>query len=388
MRIHSRALLLTLGLLALAASAFFPFAVHSDEKQPWGPYLKDKKGEAKPLPEKVEKMKDDDWRKIAYTDFDGLKPRIAVYLPPVTQENLSASQMNTDLGKFLIHYSRRGEKAPDGSEKPEIQLRQALGATNRFRMIEGSSSVDNILNEQDFGASGRVSGASAAKLKRVTGAQYIARVEILEINPEKESKDIRVAAGALTGSALALGSVGVSGKVAYCAINAKIVNAETGEIVTDLTAVGTSRGGGAGFGFGGLKGLAGGVIGGMTTMNSNTAASLGEAIQACVNKVAYLAASKFEDLPVTMSVLDADESRVTIEGGRDLGLQPGMLLRLEANLGPITNTVGDTLEWNRADNGHVKVVRVLPSVSTCEYAGGGKGTKRGDFATFEPAGVR
>src|ERR1041385_1126240 len=376
MRSGPRRTLSILPALVLGALLLTPAPGRSDEPKPWGPYLKDKKGESKPLPDKPEKMKDDDWRKIAYTDFEGLRPRVAVYLPPVRDDQVSSKDMNSDVGKALVlFYSKRTPKQPDGTENPEIQLRQALSATNRFRMVEGSSSVDNLLNEQDFGASGRVSGASAAQLKRITGAQYITRVTILEINPEKESKSIAVGAGALTGNVLGLGSIGISGKVAYCCLNAKIVNVESGDIVSDITATGTSKGHGVGFGAGMLKGISGGLVGAGGLINTETAASLGEAIQAAVNKVAYLTANKFEDLPLTMNVIDADDRTVTVEGGKDLGLQQGMLLHLESNLGPLTNAKGDTLDWKRADNGQAKVVRVLPTVAMCEYVSGGKGTK-------------
>lgn len=385
MKSRTRHLTTCLGVLALSALPLLSGTGFSEEHKPWGPFLREpRNGETKPLPERIEKMKDADWRKIAYTDYDGIKPRVAVFLPPVRQDQLSAADMQSDVGKLVWMFSQRGAKNPDGSAGTEIQLRQALGATNRFRMIEGSSTVDDILNEQDFGASGRVSGASAARLKRVTGAQYIARITVLEVNPEKESKDIRIGVGALTGNSLALGSVGISGKVAYCALNAKIVNVETGDIVTDINAAGTSRGRGAGLDGILIRKMTGGLFGAGGVLNTETAASLGEAVQAAVNKIAYLAASRFEDLPVTMAVLDADEKSLSVEGGRDLGLREGMLLQLESKLAPITNAVGDTLDWKRLANGSARIVRVMPAVSLCEYVEGGKGTKRDDLATFEP----
>jgi curli biogenesis system outer membrane secretion channel CsgG len=373
-----------LGALALVAALCGTQISQANSPVPWGPILKDKKGNVKPLPEKIEKMKDEDWMRIAYTDFDGLKPRMAVFLPPVREEDVSAKDMNSDLGKLMVLYTQRSAKQPDGTASPEIQLRQALGATNRFRMVEGQSSVDHLLDEQDFGASGRVSGASAAHLKQLTGAQYVARVSIIEINPQKEAKNITVVGGALTGNTIGLGSIDVKGTVAYVCINAKIVNVASGDIVSDITVTGTSKAHGLGIAGGILKGFTGGIFGTGGVINTETAASLGEAIQACVNKVAYLAAGRFEDLPLTMNVLDADERSVTVEGGKDLGLQPGMMLKLESNLGPITNAKGDTLDWKRVDNGQLKVIRVLPTVSTCEYIDGGKNTKRDDLATFEP----
>ncbi len=384
MRFDSRRLVFTLSTIALGALLLFPATSRSDEEKPWGPYLKDKKGEVKPLPDKVEKMKDEDWLKMAYTDYRGMKPRLAVFLPEVSAENVGTKDMNSDLGKILVLYSKRGAKQPDGTENPEIQLRQSLGATNRFRMVEGSSSADNILNEQDFGASGRVSGASAAKLGRITGAQYVAKVSIIEINPQKEAKSIKLGAGALGSSVLAVGSVGVSGTVAYCCLNAKIVNTETGDIVTDMTVIGTSKAHGLGIGAGMLKGFAGGLIGAGGLIDTKTAASLSEAIQACVNKVAYYTAARFEDLPLTINVIDADANQITVEGGKDLGLQMGMELSLEKNLGPLTDARGDTLDWKRASNGTIKVVRVLPTVSVCDIVSGVKDAKKGDLATFEP----
>ena len=197
MRLASRRVSVAALTLVVGALALMPVFGHTAEDKPWGPYLRDKKGEAKPLPEKLDKIKDEEWLKIAYTDYHSIKPRLAIYLPPLQNDQVDPNQMNSDIGKLLVLYSKRDPKQPDGSDGVEVQLRQALGATNRFRMVEGSSSADKILNEQDFGASGRVSGASAAKLGRITGSQYIAKVKLIEINPEKEAKSIGIAAGVL-----------------------------------------------------------------------------------------------------------------------------------------------------------------------------------------------
>src|SRR5438132_1430124 len=82
----------------------------------------------------------------------------------------------------------------------------------------------------------------------------------IEINPEKESKDIGVGAGVLGHGVLGVGSIGISGKVAFCRLNVRVINSATGEIVQDLTADGTAKSSGMGIGGGLIGRLGGGAL--------------------------------------------------------------------------------------------------------------------------------
>ena len=51
-------------------------------------------------------------------------------------------------------------------------LANELSATDKFRVVERSK-LAPVLEEQDLGASGRVSKSSAAKVGKLTGARYL-----------------------------------------------------------------------------------------------------------------------------------------------------------------------------------------------------------------------
>src|SRR5205823_4823797 len=143
----------------------------------------------------------------------------------------------------------------------EDMVRQALTATNRFTMVERTTATGDVLGEQDFGASGRVEDKTAAAIGHLKGAEYIVKATIIELNPQKESRDIRTVAGGMGMRTAGLGSVGVTGKVAFCRLNVRLVNATTGEIVQDLTVDGTAKSSGLVIGGGIMKAATGGVYG-------------------------------------------------------------------------------------------------------------------------------
>src|ERR1700757_3304344 len=51
-------------------------------------------------------------------------------------------------------------------------LTNELASTDKFRVVERSK-LESVLAEQDLGSSGRVSGRTAAKVGKLTGAQYL-----------------------------------------------------------------------------------------------------------------------------------------------------------------------------------------------------------------------
>src|SRR5438477_13078913 len=52
-------------------------------------------------------------------------------------------------------------------------LTNELAGTEKFRVVERAK-LEHVLNEQDLGASGRVSKGSAAKIGKLTGAHSLA----------------------------------------------------------------------------------------------------------------------------------------------------------------------------------------------------------------------
>jgi len=126
-------------------------------------------------------------------------------------------------------------------------LSNELTATGSFKVVERQK-VGAVLDEQDLAASGRVNKATGARIGNITGAQYLITGTVSGYTEGASNTDggIRVAGF----------RVGGGKSEAYVAIDLRVINAETSEVVYSRTVEGRSSGGGvrlSGF----LKGVGG-----------------------------------------------------------------------------------------------------------------------------------
>ncbi|MHB8453703.1 MAG: CsgG/HfaB family protein [Acidiferrobacterales bacterium] len=102
-------------------------------------------------------------------------------------------------------------------------LADALFNSGRFIVLEREH-INDVIKEQDFGASGRVRTDTAAPIGQIEGAQLLIRGSVTEFEP-----NCRGASVLLFGA-----------KQACIAINLRIVDAATGRVVNATTVQGTS----------------------------------------------------------------------------------------------------------------------------------------------------
>lgn len=100
-------------------------------------------------------------------------------------------------------------------------LTTALVKSGNYRVIERAE-IDRILNEQDFGQSGRVTQQSAAQMGSVLGVEIAVIGSVSEFGYKKGE----------TGGAIRGLGVGVSNQSATVGVDVRMVNTTTGEIVT------------------------------------------------------------------------------------------------------------------------------------------------------------
>lgn len=100
-------------------------------------------------------------------------------------------------------------------------LTTALVKSGNYRVIERAE-IDRILNEQDFGQSGRVTQQSAAQLGQVLGVEIAVIGSVSEFGYKKGE----------TGGAIKGLGIGVSNQQAVVGVDVRMVNTETGEIIT------------------------------------------------------------------------------------------------------------------------------------------------------------
>jgi len=112
-------------------------------------------------------------------------------------------------------------------------LAAELVSTKAFSVLERKE-IDAVLGEQDLSASGRVSSKTKVKMKKLKGAQYLiaGTVSAYEENVKGAGAGVRV--GPI--------SLGGSKEKAYIAVDVKLVDTETGEIVDARTIEATAKG--------------------------------------------------------------------------------------------------------------------------------------------------
>ena len=386
MRPHRVVPLLALGVLMLAG------AVLADKEAPtgWRAYFQKKGDKQEEFPaDKKEraKIKDEKWLAIAYTEYTGYKPRVGVF--PDEIEAANQPEYQNEVLRFFNAWGHKGEQGgPSPFEEVEGMVRQALGATNRFTMVERTTATKDVLDEQDFGASGRVDKKTSAPTGAMKGAEYNVKVKLLEFNPEKESKSIKMVGGGIGASTIGVGSYGASGTVAYCRLNVRVIETATGTIVQDMTVDGTSKSKSGGFGLGALKGLTGGLVGGALHMDSETQASLTEAIQVAANKIAYHGATRFQDLPWRGRVAEVDGATFYINAGTNVGLTEGLTLKIQSRGKEVHDPdTGEVIDVIVTDNGSARITKVMPKMATCQVVARGDSlVKIGDFVLREKDG--
>ncbi len=192
--------------------------------------------------------------------------------------------------------------------------------------------LDTILQEQNFSNSDRANPTSAAKIGKVLGVNAIVVGTITQFGLE-DKKTTLGGIGAHLGS-WGAGKVGTKEGKASVAIDARLVDVNTGEVLAVASGKGASKrsglllggGGGGGGGFG-----AGGIDMGSSNFQDTI---LGEATRSAVEDLSaqlIAQASKVEGTKVSVEglVADATGSEIIINVGKGSGVSVGMRLAVE-----------------------------------------------------------
>lgn len=147
-------------------------------------------------------------------------------------------------------------------------LSNELSSSGDFRVLERSK-LNNVLEEQNLAASGRVRSGTGAKMGQVTGADYLVFGTVTAYEENTAS----------TGGGFSIRGISIGGKKseAYLAVDVRVVNASTGEVDFSRTVEGRSSGGGVSLG------LYRGGFGGSLAHEENTPA--GKAIRAALVEI-------------------------------------------------------------------------------------------------------
>lgn len=118
-----------------------------------------------------------------------------------------------------------------GSELSDM-LTNELASSKKFRMIERRE-IDSVLGEIHFNQSGYIDKKTKVKMHKIKGAQYLVMATVTSYEEDTEGKG-----GGLNFMGFSLGAKSAK---SYIAVDLKVINTETTEIIDTRTIEGTSE---------------------------------------------------------------------------------------------------------------------------------------------------
>jgi len=287
-------------------------------------------------------------QEIVYPPYDGPKKRIAV----LEFEN----KVN----------NRWWDRSWNIEDRLTEMVITELMKTNRFMVVERGS-LNEVLSEQDLGASGRVRQETAARIGEVLGAQVLVKGAITEFI-EKES-------GGAGG--IMISGIGIGGKTStgHVAMDMRLIDSTTGQILQSERAEGKI----SSSGIGGIAFFSGVAFGG----SSYKKTALGKATRAAVSDAVMFIVNNMQDQPWQGMVVRADGSQITINAGYNMNISMDSVFTVyskgEELIDPATGlSLGSAL----SRSGTVRVTQVADKFSVASIIEG-SGFKRGDIVKLQ-----
>ncbi len=240
-------------------------------------------------------------------------------------------------------------------------LTNALVKDGTYIVLERSK-IEQILKEQNFGASGRVDASTAAQIGKILGADAVIIGTITQFNLEESS------------SGGSIGFLGIGGgtekKKAIVQVNSRLVSTTTGEILAVAEGEGKADKSGGGvriFGIGG------------NTNTNNTDTLLSKAAESAIAKMSselVNANAKLATLPsalptVNALVADITGNLITINKGSESGFRTGMNLSIERVVKEVKDPqTGKVLRSITSPIGRVELIEVSNGYATGKIISG------------------
>lgn len=234
-------------------------------------------------------------------------------------------------------------------------LTTQLVETDRFVVLERTK-IDAVLEEQDFGASGRVNVETAAEQGSVIGAQVLITGGITEFSHTSST---------LGGNISVLRSVGVKADQvkAKVVLDLRVLDAVTGEVLLSERGEGEAS----------ARAVEGDVTVGEQDFSSAMSSStpLGAASREAIQEVVDALVQRLSEIPWSGRIIDVRGDRVYVNAGSDDGIEAGMVFEVfeqqEALIDPAT---GRNLGAPEREVGTLRVVEVEEMYAVTEVTTG------------------
>jgi curli biogenesis system outer membrane secretion channel CsgG len=290
------------------------------------------------------------------------KPRVAVLdfdYATVRTQSQSIFGTDVDIGKGITDL-----------------LVEKLVNGGTFSVIERKA-LDKIISEQNMSNSDRFDSTSAAKIGRLLGVDAIIIGSITQFGRDDKSTNVGGGAiGGITGR-FGVGGVGRREAKAVVGITARIINTDTGEIMSVATGTGQSKR--SGTSLLGAGGSSGGAGGGAVDMRSSNFAStiIGEAVGDAVGSVATQLQANSGKIPARVVkidglVADASGGVLVLNVGSRAGVKVGDHLAVVRTGREIKDpATGKVLRRIEESLGEVVITEVDEQSSVGKYSGSG-----------------
>jgi curli biogenesis system outer membrane secretion channel CsgG len=259
-------------------------------------------------------------------------------------------------------------------------LVEKLVKDGKYSVIERKA-LDKILAEQNFSNSDRANPATAAKIGQILGVDAIIMGSITKFGRDDKSRAIGGAG--LSSHGFGIGGIKRNEAKAVCAISARLVDTNTGEILAAVTGEGESKRSGTSLLGAGGGGAAGG--GAFDTHASNFGQTLlGEAVTQAVTQVGSELGTSATSVPtrkvsVSGVVADVSGNTLIVNIGSKTGLKVGDVLEISHAGRQIKDpTTGKVLKTITTKIGEGTVTEIDADSATLNFSG--SGAKVGDVA--------
>lgn len=228
------------------------------------------------------------------------------------------------------------------------ELATQLVTTGKFTVIERAQ-LDAILREQNLGASGAVTAATAAKVGKLLGVQLMLTGSITAFSVKRTSIGLR--------------GIGGTYANAESKVDARLVNTETGEIMVVAVGQGNKRMGGGYFK---------GVSAEQTFDQGAAQEALRPAVEQVVAKLAEQTGAMQSLVPAAPEgqIVSARNGSYYINRGSGAGIKVGQKFKVMHVADEIKDADGKLLDKVIEETGVLEVTQVLANSAICKLVSG------------------
>ncbi len=252
-------------------------------------------------------------------------------------------------------------------------LVKRMSDANNVVIVERAK-MDTLIKEQDMNAGNRVKQGSGARVGRISGADALLAGDIVIFG--RDDKKTKVKGGGLFGGAIGAIAASSNQDKAIVAIDYRLIDAETSEVIATGEAKGESiRNGNALGALGGVLGK--GVAGVEVDMTSSNFAEtiIGEATQDCVNKLADILKEQTKSMKKSIRevegrVADVSGGTLVINVGANDGVSAGEVFEILKIVREVKDPVTkETLDLVTEKTGEMTINSVRDKIASGTYVG-------------------